>query len=89
MKYNNKKLHKLKQSLEKYKSGDGDEQEIYNPLKKHIGSLLSHGKSKDIKSINISHKQNVGKIVNRNNDKRYNKVFDKIKNRMKDRMKNS
>lgn len=73
MKYKDKKFKKIKATLEKYKSGDGDE-EIYNPMEREIGSLLTHGKSKGIKSVNISHKKRVGNIINKDIDNKYNSV---------------
>lgn len=74
MKYKDKKFKKIKNKLEKYKSGDGDEDKIYNPMEREIGSLLTHGKSKNIKSINISHKKRVGNIINKDVDNKYNSV---------------
>jgi hypothetical protein len=83
MKYKDKKYNKIKKKLKKYKSGDGDE-EIYNPFERQIGSLLTHGKSKGVKSVNISHKKRVGNVVNKDMDNRYNSVKKTI-----DRMNNS
>lgn len=73
MKYNDKRYKKIKEKLKKYQTGDGDE-DIYNPFKRDIGNLLSHGKSKDIKSLKISHKQKVGKVINKDVNRRYNSV---------------
>jgi len=75
MKYKDKKYYKLKNKLKKFRSGDGDEDEdIYNPLERDVGNLLTHGKSKNVKSINLSHKKRVGNIINKDVSKRYDGI---------------
>lgn len=84
MKRLDKHYEKLKERMEKLKSGDGDEL-IYNPFKKQIGSLLSLGKAKDIKSLKRSSKKRVGNIVNKDIHKRYSGVEKTLERMKKDR----
>jgi len=81
MKIKDKHYEKLKERMKKLKAGDGDEL-LYNPFEKEIASLLSLGKSKDIKSIKTSSKKRIGNIINKNIHKRYNSV-EKTLERMK------
>jgi hypothetical protein len=83
MKYNNK-FDKIKKKLKKHRSGDGDE-DIYNPFDREIGSILSNGKSKDIKSLSISHKKKIGNVINKDINKRYNSVQKTINRINKDK----
>lgn len=73
MKIKDKHFEKLKERMRKLRSGDGDEL-LYNPLEKQIKSVMSLGKPKNIKSLKVSSKQRVGKIVNKNIHKRYDSV---------------
>lgn len=84
MKKENKNFEKVKERMEKLKSGDGDEL-LYNPFKKHVDSILSLGKSKDIKSLKVSSKKRIGNAVNKNINKRYNGVEKTLKRILKDR----
>lgn len=73
MKIKEKHYDKIKERMRKLRSGDGDEL-IYNPFKKDTESLLSLGKSKDIKSIKVSSKKRIGNIVNKDINRRYSSV---------------
>lgn len=84
MKKKDKHYEKLKERMKKLKSGDGDEL-IYNPFKKEIGSLMSLGKSKDIKSIKVSSKKRIGNIVNKDIHKRYSGVEKTLERMLKNR----
>lgn len=84
MKRDDKHYKKLKKRMEKLKSGDGDEM-IYNPFEKEINSLLSLGKSKDIKSIKTSSKKRVGNILHKDINKRYSGVEKTLERILKNR----
>lgn len=80
MKKKDKHFDKLKERMEKLRTGDGDEL-LFNPFRKETNSLLSLGKSKNIKSLKVSSKKRIGNIVNKDIHKRYGNV-EKILKRM-------
>jgi len=80
---NKKEFEKIREKMKKYVSGDGDEL-INSPIPKSIGSVLSLGKAKGLKSSVRSSKKRIGNIVNKDINKRYNGV-EKQLNRLKKR----
>lgn len=73
MKRKDKHYEKLKERMEKLRSGDGDEL-IYNPFEKQVKSLMSLSKARGVKSLKVSSKQRIGKTVNKDINRRYSGV---------------
>jgi hypothetical protein len=86
MKYENKKIKKIKRKMIEYKAKedlDDNQLERIEKLKRKRDILLSRGGKHE-----RSHKKRVGNAVNKNIDKRYNiaaKVLERIESKRKNR----
>jgi hypothetical protein len=79
MKYNSKKVKKLKEKLIRYHEGDEEPLERVKKMERKRLTKLSRGGK-----VERSHKKRVGNIVNKNIEKRYNaalKALERIQSR--------